>query len=188
MSGWRVLFVLAAMVTLVSGSGAVGADEAAGPVARGRTGAGVTLDFARDWRIVAPSNERVARTAAAEAALVLERITRKRIPFAAREEAGVPAVVLSHGPRGDGFTWRATAGRVEIKGDGPRGLLYGVYDFLESLGCRWVEPGSRGERLPSGTSLHPSRTFSRQTPYASATVWSTSARSGKLRLNFSRNF
>lgn len=164
MSGWRVLFISAAMAALVFGTGAVSADEAAAPVARGRAGAGVTLDFARDWRIVAPSNDRVARTAAAEAALVLERITRKRLPFAAREEAGAPAVVLSHGPRGDGFNWRATATRVEIKGDGPRGLLYGVYDFLESLGCRWVEPGIRGERLPSGTSLYPSRAFSRQAP------------------------
>jgi len=53
---------------------------------------------------------------------------------------------------------------VELKGDNPRGLLYAVYDFLEALGCRWVEPGKRGERLPSGTSLRLARARSAQSP------------------------
>ncbi len=164
MSEWRLRFIMAALAALVFGANAVSADEATAPVVPGGGRAGLRLDFARDWRIVAPSNDRVARTAAVEAALVLGRITRKRPVFSPGEEAGVPALVLSHGPEGDGFAWHASADRVEIRGDGPGGLLYGVYDFLESLGCGWPEPGARGERLPSGTSLLLKRAFARQTP------------------------
>jgi hypothetical protein len=37
-----------------------------------------------------------------------------------------------------------------ILGGGPRGVLYGVYDLLESLGCRWYTPDiSRIPKIPS---------------------------------------
>jgi hypothetical protein len=37
----------------------------------------------------------------------------------------------------EGFVIRAGEGNIRIEGGGPRGVLYGVYDFLERLGCRW---------------------------------------------------
>ncbi len=37
----------------------------------------------------------------------------------------------------EGFCIRSRENKLFINGGGPRGLLYGVYDFLESLGCRW---------------------------------------------------
>ncbi|HSV97144.1 MAG TPA: DUF4838 domain-containing protein [Spirochaetota bacterium] len=165
MSGWHIRQIAAAaLFALLSGTGPVIAEDAAPSVVRQAGAAGVRLDLTGDWRIVAPSHDRVARCAAAELAQALGRITRKRFPVISSGDRGGPAVVLSHGRDGDAFRWRAAADRVEISGDGARGLLYGVYDFLEALGCRWVEPGIRGERLPSGTSLTLARSFSRQAP------------------------
>ncbi len=165
MSGWRIQGVVAvALLALLSGTGPVAAENAAPPAPR-RTGPeAVRLDMAGDWRVVAPSNDRVARCAAVELALTLERITRKRLRVVPSDDRKGPAIVLSHGRDGDAFRWHAAADRVEIAGDGARGLLYGVYDFLEALGCRWVEPGRRGERLPSGTSLFLERAQARQRP------------------------
>ncbi len=165
MSGWCIrLIAAAALFALLSGTGPVIAEDTAPAVMHQAGPAAVRLDLAGDWRIVASSNERVARCAAVELALTLERITRKQFPVVSSGERGGPVIVLSHGRDGDSFRWRAAADRVEISGEGARGLLYGAYDFLEALGCRWVEPGGRGERLPSGTSLTLARSFSRQAP------------------------
>ncbi len=165
MSGWCIRRIAAAaLFALLSGTGPVIAEDTAPAVVRQAGPAAVRLDLAGDWRIVAPLSDRVARCAAAELALTLERITRKQFPVVSSGERGVRVIVLSHGRDGDSFRWRAAADTVEISGDGARGLLYGAYDFLEALGCRWVEPGGRGERLPSGTSLTLARSFSRQAP------------------------
>jgi len=40
----------------------------------------------------------------------------------------------------DGFVIRRAGGRVFIAGASDRGTLYGVYAFLEKLGCRWLAP------------------------------------------------
>jgi hypothetical protein len=40
----------------------------------------------------------------------------------------------------DVFVIRREGGRVLIAGGGDRGTLYGVYAFLEKLGCRWFAP------------------------------------------------
>ncbi len=40
----------------------------------------------------------------------------------------------------DGFVIRREGGRVLIAGRSDRGTLYGVYAFLEKLGCRWFAP------------------------------------------------
>jgi hypothetical protein len=165
MSGWRIRRIaMAALFTLLSGTGPMVADDGVPPVERQAVQAALRIDLAKDWRIVVTSNDRVARCAAVELALTFERITRNRPAILQSDERTGPVILLSHGPGGDGFRWRATGDRVEITGDGPGGLLYGMYDFLEALGCRWVEPGRRGERLPSGTSLALERNFSRQAP------------------------
>ncbi len=36
-----------------------------------------------------------------------------------------------------------------ICGGGDRGTLFGVYRFLETLGCRWLAPGAENEVVPS---------------------------------------
>jgi hypothetical protein len=67
-------------------------------------------------------------------------------------EKGVEMVV-SHGSSGaDGFRRWAAPDRVELRGDSPRGLLFGVYATLEELGVGWPWPGERSAR-PTGTRL-----------------------------------
>lgn len=52
-----------------------------------------------------------------------------------------------HGPD-DVVRVRARGGNVAITGANARSLLFGVYRWLEALGCRWLRPGSHGERVP----------------------------------------
>jgi hypothetical protein len=67
----------------------------------------------------------------------------------------------------DGYVVEVTADRVVVAGENSRGVLYGVYDVLERLGCRWYYPAidaSDPEIVPSldtaglepGTSAHAS--------------------------------
>jgi hypothetical protein len=51
-------------------------------------------------------------------------------------DAGFPRMDLGD----DGFMIRRAGGRVLIAGDSDRGTLYGVYAFLEKLGCHWFAP------------------------------------------------
>ena len=48
--------------------------------------------------------------------------------------------------RPEAFHVEARAGSLFIVGGGPRGVLYGVYEVLERLGCRWYTPET--ERIP----------------------------------------
>lgn len=43
-------------------------------------------------------------------------------------------------PEDDGYIFRFTNGSLFIVGACPRGTLFGVYAFLEKLGCRWFAP------------------------------------------------
>jgi hypothetical protein len=48
----------------------------------------------------------------------------------------------------DGFVIKTIGGRIIIAGATPSGTLYGVYTFLEIIGCRWFAPGVNGEVIP----------------------------------------
>ena len=45
----------------------------------------------------------------------------------------------------DGFVIKTIGDRIIIAGATSRGTLYGVYAFLEIIGCRWFAPGVNGE-------------------------------------------
>lgn len=68
------------------------------------------------------------------------------------EAAGISFSENQYGS--DGFLLRRTGNRIIIAGIRPRGTLYGVYAFLEKLGCRWFAPNfefyspASGERVP----------------------------------------
>ena len=49
----------------------------------------------------------------------------------------------------DGFFIKAHNDALMIGGPRPRAVLFGVYGFLELLGCRWYEPGTGGEVVPA---------------------------------------
>jgi hypothetical protein len=103
------------------------------------------LDLSREFTIELRSEQSTPLLAAAEVERVLRRI-------GGRKPGAGPTIALSHGDGdGEAFSWRATAAGVELRGEGPRGLLYAGYDLLESIGCRWAWPGGGGELLPSGT-------------------------------------
>ncbi len=47
-----------------------------------------------------------------------------------------------------GFHLKTDNGSVWIAGVSSKGVLNGVYELLERLGCAWVMPGALGERIP----------------------------------------
>ncbi len=105
------------------------------------------------WSITLASSDPVARFAAQELRRTLQRIGAPPLPI-----VSVAADAVSTGPRialtcgehqaDDGFVRTPDADGLTLRADSPRGLLYAVYDLLETLGCRWVAPGPTGEYLP----------------------------------------
>jgi hypothetical protein len=94
------------------------------------------IDPSRGWRLVGDLSAPPVALAAAELEAAL----------------GPPGdqgmeIALSHaGGAGDGFRRDARPERVELRGDSPRGLLFGAYRTLEELGLSWPWPGQeRGE-------------------------------------------
>jgi len=77
------------------------------------------------------------------------------------------------GPRralkGDGFAILPEAGEFRIASRHPRGLVYGAYALLETLGCRWHFPGPGGECLPARPAALPTDMIleNPETPYRS---------------------
>lgn len=72
-----------------------------------------------------------------------------------REQFGdvFPNPGLTH-PMDDGFYIRSDGlGGLLLAGVNGRSVLYAVYAYLESLGCRWVRAGADGEVLPGGVHL-----------------------------------
>jgi len=53
----------------------------------------------------------------------------------------------------DGFVIRTVGDRLILAGGRPRGTLYGVYTFLQMLGCRWLAPGILGEVIPQSLEI-----------------------------------
>lgn len=94
--------------------------------------------------------DRVTRFAAAELRRYLGLISGAAFVVQDAVEAsagGHPEIALSSsGTRAnatemaDGFSLRSQGSGVTIRGTNPRGTLYGVYAFLEDLGCQFVEP------------------------------------------------
>lgn len=119
----------------------------------------VTLaeDGKTDWQIRSVSPQEVpAKFAAAELQKYFEQISGAKLALVKEEDAGAEIVVglrgdLSGGDRArlpaskvgtDGYVIAISAkpARVIIAGENARGVVYGVYDFLERLGCRWFYP------------------------------------------------
>ena len=105
------------------------------------------LTLTPDWSIELDGAHPVARRAAVELRAALARLGAPELPLAAA--APGPRIALRHGPEGDGFVRVPDGAGLVLRGDGPRGLLYAVFDLLEALGCAWPAPGLAGERLPA---------------------------------------
>ena len=49
----------------------------------------------------------------------------------------------------DGFVIKTSKNAIAIRGLRPTGTLYGTYELLERLGCRWFFPGELGRSVPN---------------------------------------
>jgi len=102
--------------------------------------------------------------AAQELQSIIERISGAKLPIVRVEAIGIPetpSILLGcglaraarlgnrlDGLQKDGIVCTVRDNALILSGRRPRGTLYAVYDFLESLGCRWVMPGPFGELYP----------------------------------------
>jgi len=101
--------------------------------------------------VISAKADRVTRFAAREMNSYLKKIC--AADFEISEEVNCPlnAVFLTKSEKrdlscfedkdSDAFEIRADENGVNIQGSNGRSVLYGVYDFLESLGCSFIEPG-----------------------------------------------
>jgi hypothetical protein len=110
----------------------------------------VRIDFSRDWGIVvAGEADEVLQTAVTELQQTLAGVTGRSLSITINSQH--PAIALINSGTGDErFSWQATADRIEIRGEGRRGVLHGVYHFLAILGCYWLAPGDLWTVLPAG--------------------------------------
>lgn len=82
------------------------------------------------------------------------RIAAEAIVIGGDSAKSVDASIIREDLGDDGFVIRRVQGRVLIAGASDRGTLYGVYAFLEKLGCRWFAPNFKfyesatGELVP----------------------------------------
>jgi hypothetical protein len=95
-----------------------------------------------------PSEEYAAEELRAHLARMIGTSPRVR----AQGEYRGPAIVLNHPERArhagmsipalssEAFQIETRGNTVHLLGGGPRGVLYAVYELLESLGCRWYTP------------------------------------------------
>lgn len=104
----------------------------------------LTLDPA--WSIELASDHPTALLAAEELRDTLARMGAPPLPITTAAQG--PRMLLSHGPAGEGFIRVPDEHGLSLRGAGPRGLLYAVYDLLEALGCRWPAPEAGAEHLP----------------------------------------
>ncbi len=108
-------------------------------------------DGLSDVSIRTTGDSDVERLAAAELAKYIALTTGAQLPITHRSSA---REVLLRAGSGDGvdtgYTIDVSTARVRIFGTCPVGVLYGVYDFLQTyLGCRWYAGGDIGESLPA---------------------------------------
>jgi hypothetical protein len=117
--------------------------------------------------VTSPSASPVEQFAASELARYLEKMTGANFAIEAKTRVAPEAIVVGRDEAKsvdesiaqsnlgeDGFVIRRSGGRVLIAGASDRGTLYGVYAFLEKLGCRWFAPNfsfygsATGELVP----------------------------------------
>lgn len=115
----------------------------------------VVRDGATDWRIaLATDAGEVERFAAGELRKYVEKISGARIADAEGNDTKAPLIRLeisaqpatklvgstSQEPLYDAYRLVVTSASITITASNPRAALYGVYDLLERLGCRWFYP------------------------------------------------
>jgi hypothetical protein len=97
----------------------------------GSIGMSIAIDPSRGWHLAADGSDPAAALAAAELEAAL----------GSPGQGGIEIGLSQAGGDGDGFRRSVRPERIELHGDSPRALLFGVYRTLEELGLRWDWPG-----------------------------------------------
>lgn len=114
----------------------------------------LTANGTSDWSVFVPESAGpVERFAGDELVRYIERMSgahlaratgtgiRPALLVGLRSQLDLPDGLLPPPKAGhDGYSIAVGPDRIVVAGDNPRGALYGVYDLLERLGCRWYYP------------------------------------------------
>lgn len=114
----------------------------------------IVLELTLPWQVVADNKMAPpVQLAIRELQSHWQQIAGQALPVTTEKGQRHLIVLAVAGQGGDGFTWQAQADQITITGASARGLLFGVYHFLEVLGCRWLAPGALWTRLPQTQSV-----------------------------------
>ncbi len=98
---------------------------------------------------MAGEEDEVLETAVAELQQTLAQIIGRVLPTTfIKEQPAITLLNLSSGS--EAFSWQADSNGIQIEAGSSRGILQGVYHFLEMLGCCWLAPGDLWTVLPAG--------------------------------------
>ncbi len=111
---------------------------------------------------VSPMAPEEERTAAADLARYLQRMSGADVPVIAGENTGPPPMWIYVGKEfaederllqqaaasESGFVILVRPNEIRLAGTSPRATAYAVYHLLEQLGCRWFMPGEIGQVVP----------------------------------------
>jgi len=104
--------------------------------------------------VVYAGRDETARLATGEFAGFVSRMTGCRVTVLGKRPSDGPCVELMEVPAlegrlgPDGFRRTVSAAGMVLEAATGRGLVFGVCDLLEDLGCRWYYPGPVGQRIP----------------------------------------
>jgi hypothetical protein len=68
-------------------------------------------------------------------------------------DADLDGTIRARGDLPSAFALRVAADRIDIRGLGGEGTLFGIYELLEQLGVRWYAPGDWGRVVPEARTL-----------------------------------
>jgi hypothetical protein len=117
-----------------------------------REGGGAVLANGKQsvWKIVLrPGASSPEVLAANELAYYVKRISQAELTITYDNSPSKYVIQIDSGNGDrDGFDLTVTKERITIHGHTPRGVLYGAYQLLEDMGCRWYYIGELGEVTP----------------------------------------
>lgn len=96
-------------------------------------------------------SDRVVRFAAKELSSYLEKMSDAEFSVSENAKGRTIELVSGGNAKMDSFEIQVSDDGIKIHGANSRSVLYGVYDFLEKIGCNFVEPGK--EIVPKSSRL-----------------------------------
>ena len=142
---------IAVLLIVLLGLISVGAGQAKPPAGK----VSLVKDGASGWHVsLAPGHSKIEALAASEFATYVRKISGAELKIVDEAKPSEHAVRFeSAGGKLDGFDITASPKMILVKGHTPRGALYGSYQLLEDMGCRWFYIGELGEVVPANKNI-----------------------------------